>query len=130
MSYQAIDQNRDTGAVTTLCRALDVSVSGYYSWCGRGLSRHQQRDAERLDYIRAVQEQGHGLYGSDRIYRALRGQGVVCSRKRIARLMQGLRMKISDKLQSKVIIKGSSEAFSLETALCLILFQDRKRHLP
>lgn len=88
MSYQAIDENRDIGAVTTLCRALDVSVSGYYAWRGRGRSQHQQRDAELLEHIRTIQEQGRGLYGSDRIYRALRRQGMVCSRKRIARLMR------------------------------------------
>ena len=34
MSYQAIEVNRSIGSVDTLCRALDVSVSGYYAWGG------------------------------------------------------------------------------------------------
>jgi putative transposase len=89
MNYQAIDENRDIGAVVTLCRGLDVSVSGYYAWRRRGPSAHQQRDAELIEHIRAEQKQGRGLYGSDRIYYALRcEQGIVCSRKRIARLMR------------------------------------------
>jgi putative transposase len=88
MSYQAIDENRAVGAVTRLCRALEVSVSGYYAWRGRGPSRHQQRDAELLEHIGVVQKQGRGLYGSDRIYHALRQQEIACSRKRIARLMR------------------------------------------
>jgi hypothetical protein len=79
MSYQAIDAHREIGAVTTLCRALNVAVSGYYAWRGRGPSEHQQRDAELLEHIRVVQKQGRDLYGSDRIYHVLR--------KRIARLM-------------------------------------------
>lgn len=88
MSYQAIDHNREIGAVATLCRALDVSVSGYYAWRGRAVSRRQQADAELLEHIRTVQQQGRGLYGSDRIYNSLRNQGIVCSRKRVARLMR------------------------------------------
>lgn len=88
MSYQAIDAHRGCGAVTTLCRALGVSVSGYYAWRRRGPSRHQQRDAELVEHIGVVHKQGRGLYGSDRIYHALRQQGVACSRKRIARLMR------------------------------------------
>jgi len=88
MSYQVIDTHRMIGPVATLCRALDVSVSGYYAWRGRGPSRRQQADAELVEHIRTVQQQGRGLYGSDRIYRILRQQGIVCSRKRVARLMR------------------------------------------
>jgi putative transposase len=88
MSYQAIEVRRGEAAVETMCRALGVSISGYYAWRGRGASHHQQADAELLDHIRTIQRQGRGLYGSDRIYNALRGQGIACSRKRVARLMR------------------------------------------
>jgi len=88
VSYQAIEANREIGTVATLCGALDVSPSGYYAWRGRGSSERQKQDAELVEQIRAVQQQGRGLYGSDRIYLALRGQGMVTSRKRIARLMR------------------------------------------
>jgi len=88
MSYQVIETNRTIGSVTTLCGALGVSVSGYYAWRGHGISAREQADTELLEHIRRVQEQGRGLYGSDRITKHLRGQGVVCSRKRVARLMR------------------------------------------
>lgn len=88
MSYQAIEANRGGASVETLCRALDVSVSGYYAWRGRRPSQRQQADAELLEHIRVTQQQGRGLYGSDRIYHHLRGQGIVCSCKRVARLMR------------------------------------------
>lgn len=88
MSYQAIETHREIGTVTTMCQALEVSVSGYYAWRKRDLSDHQQQDARLLEQIRAVQEQGRGLYGSNRIYQVLRGQGIATSRKRIARLMR------------------------------------------
>lgn len=88
MSYQAIETHREIGTVTTLCQALNVSVSGYYAWRKRDRSAHQQQDAHLLEQIQAVQEQGRGLYGSNRIYQALRGQGIATSRKRVARLMR------------------------------------------
>ena len=88
MSYQVIETNRTIGSVATLCSALGVSVSGYYAWRGRGISARQQADAELLEQIRSTQQQGRGLYGCDRIYNHLHGQGMVCSRKRVARLMR------------------------------------------
>lgn len=88
MSYQTMETHRDEAAVETLCRALGVSSSGYYAWRGRGASRRQQADADLLGHIRTIQQQGGGLYGSDRIYNAWRGQGIACSRKRVARRMR------------------------------------------
>lgn len=88
MSYQMIDAQRDQGAVETLCRALDVSVSGYYAWRQQVPSQRQQADERLLADIRAVQQTGRGLYGSPRIYQALKKQGQQVSRKRVARLMR------------------------------------------
>jgi putative transposase len=88
MCYQMIDQNRAMGSVKNLCEVLGVAVSGYYAWRSRGISQRQQSDAQLLEVIRALQHSGRGLYGSDRIYKRLKAQGVTCSRKRVARLMR------------------------------------------
>lgn len=95
MSYQIIELNREVGGVERLCDALGVSVSGYYAWRSRVASQHQQTDAALVKSIRAVYQAGRGLYGSPRIHAALRQQGIVCSRKRVARLMRqhGLRSR-------------------------------------
>ena len=87
MSYQIIETHREAGVVEMLCGALGVSVSGYYAWRGRLPNQHQQTDAVLLKAIQRVYQAGRGLYGSPRIYAALRQQGVHCSRKRVARLM-------------------------------------------
>lgn len=88
MSYQIIAELRGLCAVETMCRALGVSVSGYYAWSQRPASAHQLRDAELLDRIRAIHSDSRGLYGSPRIHAVLQQQGIVCSRKRVARLMR------------------------------------------
>jgi transposase InsO family protein len=88
MSYQIVAEWRGRYAVETMCRALGVSASGYYAWCQRPASAHQQQDAELLSHIQAIHEGSRGLYGSPRIHAALEQQGIVCSRKRVARLMR------------------------------------------
>jgi transposase InsO family protein len=88
VSYHIIETHRQIGAVEVLCRALGVSVSGYYAWRTREPSQRQQSDARLLTHIRAVYQAGRGLYGSPRVHAALRQQDVRCSRKRVARLMR------------------------------------------
>ncbi len=83
-----IDHQRGLASVSLMCRAYAVLVSGYYAWRNRGPSQRHQQDTRLLEKIRALQETGRGLYGSDRIYKRLHAQGVVCSRKRIDRLMR------------------------------------------
>ncbi len=88
MSYQAIKANRDTGSVKTMCRALDVSVSGYYAWLNRQPGTRQQRDQVLLNHIRAIHKESRQLYGSPRIHAVLKQRGINCSRKRVVRLMK------------------------------------------
>lgn len=88
MSYQIIETHREVGRVERLCRALGVSVSGYYAWRTRPLCQHQQTDAVLLTEIQAAYQASRGLYGSPRIHATLRQQGLCCSRKRVARLMR------------------------------------------
>ena len=44
MRYAVIAGYSGEYALSTLCRTLEVSVSGYYAWCKRMPSRHQQVD--------------------------------------------------------------------------------------
>lgn len=88
MSYPIIAANREVGSVETLCRALGVSVSGYYAWRSRPPSQREQADAVLLKAIQTAYQAGRSLYGSPRIHAILRQQGLCCSRKRVARLMR------------------------------------------
>ena len=88
MSYGIIEGERSQGAVETLCRALSVSVSGFYAWRQRGTSQRATEDGKLLEQIRQAYEAGRGVYGSPRIHAYLRHQGIRCSRKRVARLMR------------------------------------------
>jgi putative transposase len=74
--------------VTTLCRVLGVSRSGYYAWRTRPPSARACADQALSRQIRTVHERSRGTYGAPRIWADLRETGVVCSRKRVARLLR------------------------------------------
>lgn len=92
MKYAFMTRQGSTFAVSVMCQALDVSVSGYYAWRRRAPSPRVRADATLTAQIQTAFVAGRGVYGSPRIHAALRRQGVRCSRKRVARLMraQGL----------------------------------------
>jgi putative transposase len=71
-----------------MCAVLGVSRSGYYCWRRRPQSRRSREDRRLGAQVRAAFEQSRGRYGSPRVHRVLRQQGVRCSRKRVERLMR------------------------------------------
>jgi putative transposase len=80
-------------SITTMCRVLDVSASGYYAWLARRPSHRATQDAALLEKIRDFHQASRGTYGTPRIHRDLRAAGVRVGRKRVARLLKqaGLR---------------------------------------
>ena len=95
MRFQFIDEHRAEFSVALMCRVLAVSPSGYYAWRKRPVSAQKMANQELGKKIEVVYNDHYGIYGSPRIYRVLQQQGVVCSRKRVARLMRerGLRAR-------------------------------------
>jgi transposase InsO family protein len=95
MTFQFIDDHREEFPVTRMCKVLDVSRSGYYAWRGRPPSAREMANRELYKEIEAVYNESGGVYGSPRVYRALKQRGVACSENRVARLMRlrGLRAK-------------------------------------
>ena len=53
--------------VTTLCRVLGVSSSGYYAWCHRSPSLRAQADAALRQRMEAIHTWSDGTYGTPRI---------------------------------------------------------------
>lgn len=76
-----------------MCRQLEVSRSGFYAWVGRSPSPHAQRDAALARRVEEHFGDSGGIYGSPRIHALLRREGERTGRKRVARLMRGLRLK-------------------------------------
>ncbi len=71
-----------------MCRLLGVSRSGYYAWRQRPPSARARADQGLGRRIREIHEQSRGTYGAPRIRAELQETGVMCSRKRVARLLR------------------------------------------
>ena len=83
-----MDEHRDEFPVRRMCNELNVSPSGYYAWRTRPASAREMANQELYNKIEVVYNDNHKVYGSPRIYRELKDQGVACSENRIARLMR------------------------------------------
>jgi putative transposase len=93
--FQFIENHRDELPVTRMCKALNVSTSGFYAWCSRPVSAREMANRELVKKIEAVYYDSYETYGSPRVYHELKAQDVACSENRVARLMRlrGLQAK-------------------------------------
>ncbi len=88
MRYRFIEENRHQYNVNDLCRALQVSRSGYYAARGRLPSRRQQRHTTLTKKIEAIHEASRQTYGAPRVHAELVAQGERCCRNTVAKLMR------------------------------------------
>jgi putative transposase len=95
MRFQFIRDHRNEFPVARMHTVLGVSRSGYYAWRKRPASAREMANRELYKKIEAVYNESHKTYGSPRVYRQLKKEGVACSENRVARLMRlrGLRAK-------------------------------------
>jgi putative transposase len=64
--YRCIVAEKAAYPVRLLCRALDVSASGFYAWWRRGPSDREREDRMLLGWIRAIHGRSLGTYGAPR----------------------------------------------------------------
>jgi hypothetical protein len=93
--FQFIEDHQDQFPVTRMCKALNVSPSGFYAWRNRPVSAREMANDKLTEMIETVYQDSYETYGSPRVYRELKALGVACSENRVARLMRlrGLQAK-------------------------------------
>ena len=110
MKFQFIAEQSQDYSITLLCKALEVSESGYYAWKGRKASQHCREDARLAAEIQQIFLDHRQLYGSPRIHAMLKARGFHCSRKRVVRLMQQLGLCAQLKKRRKPTTKSDPGA--------------------
>ncbi len=91
--FRFVKANQAVHAVSTMCRVLGVSSSGYYAWLNRSPSARAIANEKLAEQMHAIHQDSRGTYGSPRMHRELEARGVQAGRHRVARVMrsQGLR---------------------------------------
>jgi len=74
--------------VSSMCRVLGVTKSGFYAWMKRPTPARSRSDAQLAASVAAVHQRSRRTYGSPRVHRELKARGVRVSKKRIERLMR------------------------------------------
>jgi len=87
MKYQFIAEYAHEHSVALMCKVLHASRSGYYTHMQGRVGPRARANRRLLEEIRAVHACSREIYGSPRVYHALRARGHTCGRHRVARLM-------------------------------------------
>jgi putative transposase len=96
--------------VTTMCRVLDVSTSGYYAWLKREPSRRAREEEALEERIKQIHRRSQGTYGVPRVHAELRAQGIRVSRKRVAKLMRRNELVgVSRRKSARTTIRGERQ---------------------
>jgi len=90
--FAFVAAERANHAVSTLCRVVGVSISGFYAWL-RAIPSRQSRaeaEAELRGHISRIFAAKRQVYGAPRIHAELRREGRRHARRRIERLMRDM----------------------------------------
>jgi len=109
MIFNFMKDHRRQFPIEKMAQVFDVSRCGYYKYLRSGLSKRKTENAELLKMIKAVHKRSKGAYGSPKIHDALKQNGNVCSRKRVARIMQVNQIKSTRRKSWKRTARGSSD---------------------
>lgn len=86
MKYAFIEAHRGAYRVARMCRALEVSRSGYYSWRSRGEHARLFEDRELREVLWSVHLETKQCYGNRKVWKHLAETEHACGRNRIERL--------------------------------------------
>jgi putative transposase len=108
VKYRFLAKLAESFRVQTLCRVLRVSRSGYYRWRRSSEGLRAREDRKLLVDIRTVYQKNRGRYGSPRVYRELKEQGVRCGKHRVERLMRKSGLQARRRRNFKVTTRSAA----------------------
>ena len=88
MRFAFIAKHRSIWPVVWLCKALDVSRSGFHAWLNRSPSRRTRYDEALMAVMRVSFVDSDRTYGARRVWHDVLAEGLNCGLHRIERLMR------------------------------------------
>ena len=87
MKFAFVAKHRQVWPMAWLCKALDVSPSGFHDWLNRKPAKRTLENESLLALIRRSFLESGRTYGARRVWRDVLAEGVSCGLHRIERLM-------------------------------------------
>jgi putative transposase len=100
MRFAFVAKHRLIWPVAWLCKALDVSRSGFHDWLTRSPSKHSRYDEELMTQVRASFVGSDRTYGTRRVWHDVLAEGFSCGLHRIERLMRKNALKARPRRRS------------------------------
>ena len=129
MKYAWIKEQRGVYSVVRLCRAMQVSKSGFYSWLNSEPSPRSKRTALIREAVAEVYHQSNCIYGSYKIAEKLKSDERLetACRNTVAKAMQdlGIKSRVSRKFKPT-----TTESDPTKKPAPNILSQDFKANAP
>jgi putative transposase len=97
--------NQDELNIAAMCRALQVSRSGYYDWKKRPPSKRSVNNATLLTHIQTVHKQFRQAYGAVKTWKHLNRMGIVCGKHRVASLRAKAGIEAKRKRRFRVTVE-------------------------
>ena len=105
MKYARVREMSAAHAITTLCRCLELSRSGYYDWRDRGASAHERTDHTLLPLVLQAAARCRGIYGDKKTWLHLRSQGHSIGKHRTARLRRQAGLEAKRKRRFRITVE-------------------------
>ena len=109
--------HQDQFKVVRMCRALEASRSGYYSWRAGKESKRSEENRAVLVEIKKVHEENRQAYGAIKTWRELKAQGIECGRHRVARLRREAGIEARRKRRFRITTQSRAGAMAAENKL-------------
>jgi putative transposase len=106
--FSFIHAERAAFPVAALCRVLGVTRQGYYAFVGRPPSRRAVEEAQLRERLKQLHVESRQTYGSPRMLRALRAEGIRVSKRRIERALRALELRVKLRRRFRVTTKADS----------------------
>ena len=102
MRFHFIDSTRKAYSLCVLCKVMNVSRSGYYSWRSRGQSARDQEREQLIPKVQAIHKKSCSTYGKRRIAEELQSESISCVEHKAGTLMKLAGVQAKQKKKFKV----------------------------
>jgi transposase InsO family protein len=97
VKFAFIKENRTEFPVGLMCRLLSVSKSGFYKWFSKGGYEVSPTKLKLQEEVRRIFTKHRKRYGSPRVYRELKSEGIAVGKGTIEKIMRDLNLKAKGK---------------------------------
>jgi len=102
MKYEFVELNRLEFPMKKMCQILKISRSGCYNWKNKEPGNRYKENAIMLNRIKVIYDENKGRYGSIRITKQLKKEGIICGKNRIAKIMSKNNLRAKTKKRFKI----------------------------